>query len=122
MKTLYLTNSSCNIAVDFETNEVTYIEPEDRYAIRSIYYIEEPMHVVFQAGEHKEEIDAKKGDILLVFYTERKNKYILSTIRSKQWVANIKYARKLEQEAKEEWAKRQAMGTDGSCDKCDEPC
>ena len=115
MKTLYLSNSQANIVVDPETDFVGKLDMEDRYEIRSIYYIEEPMHVVYQCGERKEEIDARKGDILLVFYENKRNKYILDTIKTKQWVANIKNARKIEQQEKEEWAKKQAMGT---CDKC----
>ena len=108
MKTLYLTNSSANIVVDPEIDFVGTLPNEDRYAIRSIYYIEEPTHVVYQCGERKEEIDARKGDILLVFYDNSKTKYILDTIKTKQWAANIKHARKIEQKEKEEWAKRNA--------------
>lgn len=110
MKTLYLTQSSANIFVDPEENTVGSLSTEDRYDIRSIYYMEEPMHVVYEAGERKEEIDAKKGDILLVFYNNKFNKYILDTIKSKQWSANIKNRRKMEQKAKEEWAAKQAAG------------
>lgn len=118
MKTLYLSNSQANIVVDPEIDFVGKLDAEDRYEIRSIYYIEEPMHVVYQCGEIKEEIDARKGDILLVFYENKRNKYILDTIRTKQWVANIKNARKIEQKEKEEWAKRQAMGCDNLCEAC----
>lgn len=110
MKTLYLTQSSANIFVDPEENTVGSLSTEDRYDIRSIYYMEEPMHVVYESGERKEEIDAKKGDILLVFYNNKFNKYILDTIKSKQWSANIKNRRKMEQKAKEEWAAKQAAG------------
>ena len=115
MKTLYLTGSSSNIVVDPEVDHVSTLPHEDRYEIRDIYYIEDPMHVVYQCGERKEEIDARKGDILLVFYENARNKYILDTIKTKQWVANIKNARKLEQEAKEKWAKEQEQ-------KCCDPC
>lgn len=50
MKTLYLTQSSDNIVVDPDTNYVGKLYQEDRYSIRSVYYIEEPMHVVYQHG------------------------------------------------------------------------
>lgn len=120
MKTLYLTGSSANIVVDPEIDYVGTLPNEDRYSIRSIYYIEEPTHVVYQCGERKEEIDARKGDILLVFYDSSKTKYILDTIKTKQWAANIKYARKIEQKEKEEWAKRQAMGCDNLCEACND--
>lgn len=121
MKTLYLTGSNSNIVVDPEVDHVSTLRCEDRYEIRSIYYIEEPMHVVYQCGEHKEEIDARKGDILLVFYENTRNKYVLDTIKTKQWAANIKNARKLEQKAKEEWAKKQAED-DGNCCECADTC
>ena len=122
MKTLYLTDSSTNIAVDTETNEVSKLLPIDRYQIRNVYYMDEPMHVLYQSGEYKEEIDAKKGDILLVFYKDKYNKYILDTIRTKQWSANIKNKIKEEQREKEEWAKNNAdIGTTPQCEnrKCD---
>ena len=116
MKTLYLTDSSTNIWVDAENEEVGTLYSEDRYDIRTIYYIEEPMHVIYQSGNDKEEIDAKKGDILIVFYNNRYNKYILDTIRTKQWATNIKNRRKIEQIEKEEWASK------NNCDKCDAKC
>jgi hypothetical protein len=120
MKTLYLTQSSANIFVDPEENTVGTLQTEDRYDIRAIYYMEEPMHVVYEFGERKEEIDAKKGDILLVFYNSKYNKYILDTVKSKQWSANIKNRHKMEQKAKEEWAAKQAEGETPCCDCCDE--
>lgn len=124
MKTLYLTQGSANIFVDPEENTVGSLTTEDRYDIRSIYYMEEPMHVVYEAGERKEEIDAKKGDILLVFYNSKYNKYILDTVKSKQWSANIKNRQKMEQKAKEEWAAKQAAdkqaaGETPCCDCCE---
>ncbi len=121
MNTLYLTNSSANIAVDTETNKVTSLPTEDRYDIRQVFYIEEPTHVVFNGtlnGEERyEEIDAKKGDILLVFYLNRFTKKILAIIKSKEWVANIKNRREVEQKEREEWALKNA---DGPC--CDCKC
>jgi hypothetical protein len=118
MKTLYLTQSSANIFVDPEENTVGTLQTEDRYDIRAIYYMEEPMHVVYEFGERKEEIDAKKGDILLVFYNSKYNKYILDTVKSKQWSANIKNRHKMEQKAKEEWAAKQATGDTPECCDC----
>lgn len=127
MKTLYLTNNCNNIYVDPETNEVGKLNDEDRYGIRSVYYVEEPMHVVYQYGERKEEIDAKKGDLLIQFYDNEYNKYVLDTIRTKQWTANIKNRRKLEQKEKEEWAKRNAetcvdCPVCSDCDCCEKGC
>ena len=119
MKTLYLTDSSSNIVVDKDNDIVSTLRSEDRYEVRNVYYIEEPMHVVYQCGERKEEIDAKKGDILLQFYHNKRNVYILDTIRTKQWVANIKNYRKIEQQEKEEWAARNAEPETPCCDCCE---
>lgn len=121
MKTLYLTQSSDNIVVDPETNFVGRIYGEDRYSIRNVYYIEEPMHVVYQNGEEKEEIDARKGDILLVFYSDRFNLYHIDTIRSKQWSSNIKNTHKITQQEKEEWALKNANIDNCKCD-CENTC
>lgn len=118
MKTLYLTGSSANIWVDPEEQETGTLRCYDKYDIRNIYYIEEPMHVIYQCGEYREEIDAKKGELLIVFYDNQYNKYILDTIRTKQWVANIKNRLKLEQKEKEEWAKR----AQDKCEDCDICC
>lgn len=126
MKTLYLTNSSANIAIDPEENTAQHIESEDRYDIRNIYYAEEPMHVIYSGTNNgepfKEEIDAKKGDIILVFYTNRFNKKLLATIKSKEWVVNIKNRRKIEQKEREEWALKNAENTATPCCDCDCKC
>lgn len=122
MKTLYLTDSSANIALDPETNSVCSLPSEDRYDIRNIYYAEEPMHVVYDSAECHEEIDVKKGKIILLFYNNRANKYHLDTIRSKQWAANIKNRRAIEQKEKEEWAARNANGPACDCETCCNVC
>ena len=126
MKTLYLTNSSANIAIDPEENTAQHIESEDRYDIRNIYYAEEPMHVIYSGTNNgepfKEEIDAKKGDIVLVFYTNRFNKKLLATIKCKEWVANIKNRHKIEQKEREEWALKNAENSAGPCCDCDCKC
>lgn len=119
MKTLYLTQSSENIVVDPDTNFVGKLECEDRYAIRSVYYMEEPMHIVYQCGETKEELDARKGDIVLVFYNNRYDKYTIDTIRTKQWAANIKARKAGLQAEREEWAKQNAEHCCPDCDKCE---
>lgn len=118
MKTLYLTQSSENIVVDPETNFVGKLECEDRYCIRGIYYMEEPMHIVYQCGETKEELDARKGDIVLVFYSNRYNKYTIDTIRTKQWAANIKAHKAGLQAEREEWAKQKAENICSNCEDC----
>lgn len=127
MKTLYLTNSQANIAVDVDTDEVTSLQNEDRYNIRNVFYATEPMHVVYNGlnndgVEVKEELDAKKGDLIIQFYNNRTTKKVLSVIKSKAWVDNIKYRQKIEQKEKEEWAKKNADNLTACpcCDCCDE--
>ena len=130
MKTLYLTNSSANIAVDMDTDEVSSLQNLDRYNIRNIYYAEEPMHVVYNGvatdgTETKEEVDAKKGDIIVVFYNDRFNKKVLTTINNKTWVENIKNRQKIEQKEKEEWAKKKCdsnLADAPCCDCCEATC
>ena len=116
MKTLYLSDTSSNIVVDTEENTVGTLPTVDRYDIRSIYYVEDPMHVVYQSGETKEEIDAKKGDVLIMFYNNDYNKNILTTVKSKQWSNNIKNRIKLEQKEREAWAARKAQSDLCGCD------
>ena len=120
MKTLYLTQSSENIVVDPDTNFVGKLECEDRYCIRGIYYMEEPMHIIYQCGETKEELDARKGDIVLVFYSNRYNKYTIDTIRTKQWAANIKAHKAGLQAEREEWAKQKAESNCPNCEKSED--
>lgn len=130
MKTLYLTNSSANIAVDMDTDEVSSLQNLDRYNIRNIYYAEEPMHVVYNGvatdgTETKEEVDAKKGDIIVVFYNDRFNKKVLTTIKNKAWVENIKNRQKIEQKEREEWAKKKCdnnLADAPCCDCCEAAC
>ena len=119
MKTLYLTQSSENIVVDPENDFVGKLESEDRYSIRSVYYMEEPMHIVYNCGEVREELDARKGDIVLVFYSNTYNKYTIDTIRTKQWAANIRNEHAMRQKEKEEWAAKQ---TSCDCGICCETC
>jgi hypothetical protein len=78
--------------------------------------MEEPMHIVYQCGETKEELDARKGDIVLVFYSNRYNKYTIDTIRTKRWAANIKAHKAGLQAEREEWAKQKA---ECDCEKCE---
>lgn len=101
MKTLYLTNSCANIAVDKATDEVDRIEAEGRYGIRDVYYIEEPMHVVYQYKEDMCELDVKPGDILLQFYSGENNKHMLAVANSEAWVENILRRRDLLEKERE---------------------
>ena len=121
MKTLYLNDSNENIIVDTEDGFVGRLRGEDRYSIRTIYAIEEPMHVIYQSGETKEELDVKKGDILIRFYGSEKSLKTVIAVKSKDWAKNIEYRNALEQKAKEEWAAKNASDCENftKCSDCD---
>lgn len=118
MKTLYLTNSTANIIVDTDTNKVSKLEYADRYDIQNLFLVEEPMHIVYECGETHVEKDAKKGDIIVCFYSNEYFKDPVSIIKSKEWAKGIKSRREAEQKAKEEWAKKNAGNEEPCCDCC----
>jgi hypothetical protein len=118
MKTLYLTNSSANITVDTDTNKVSKLDCADRYDIQNLFLVEEPIHIVYECGETHVEKDAKKGDIVVCFYSNEYFKDPVSIIKSKEWAKGIKNRREAEQKAKEEWAKKNAGNEEPCCDCC----
>ena len=112
MKTLFISNNS-NIWVDSEENECNTL-PTEREAIQRIYLAQEPMHVIYQAGEYKREVDVKKDDLIITFYTDDfENRMIV--VKNKDWVNNIKKYNKREQERKEKWAAENTQ----CCDCCE---
>lgn len=120
MKTLYLTNSSANIWVDTDTDEVGRLYTEDRYQIRDLILFDENMHVVYGDSEEKCEADVKKGDIIIIFYSGEKNPNKFAIVKSKEWRQNIIAKHKLDQEEKERWAKAKAETP--TCDNCEDCC
>ncbi len=89
------------------------------YDINSVYYIDEPMHVIYSCGETKVERDVKKGDIVITFDRNRfAEETPLTVIKSKEWNKIIKNRRDAEQKAKEEWAEKQC----NECPCCDCKC
>lgn len=102
MKTLYLTETG-RIAIDPETNEAFCLEC-DREAIRNIYLMDGPAHVVYGSGEKKKEFDVNENDIVIEFY-ERDFPNHIVVANSSEWVNNIKAYRAKQQKIKEEWAK-----------------
>lgn len=108
MKTLYMTNSSENLAIDTENNTVCSIPNESRYDIRSIYLIDEPMHIVYSSSNRNEEYDVKKGDIVIRVYEKPYFDKTIIVVKSKDWVKYITNQRAAEQKQKEEWAKQKA--------------
>lgn len=114
MKTLYLT-SGTGMYIDTENNTVDKAWGEIE-RISRIYLMSEPTHIVFGEGEYKRELDAKKDDIVIVFYNRTDFKEQIVIAKSKDWVANIKAYNKAEQQRKEEWALKQGTC---ECDKCE---
>lgn len=101
MKTLYISNSS-NILIDTEENTANSLDSQ-REAIQRIYLAEEPMHVVYGSGEYKREVDVKKDDVIVTFYTDDFENRIV-VVKSKDWANNLKKYNKRQQEIKEKWA------------------
>lgn len=118
MKTLYICNNS-NILIDTEENTANAIDTQ-REAIQRIYLAEEPMHVVYGSGEYKREVDVKKDDLIITFYTDDfENRMIV--VKSKDWANNLKKYNKRQQELKEKWAAEKGCTDEASpcCDCCE---
>ena len=119
MKTLYLTNGYANICIDSEAETAKMIDYVPTYDINRIYYIDEPMHVIYSCGETKVEKDVKKGDIVITFdHNQFAKETPLTVIKSKEWNKIIKNRRDAEQKAKEKWAENQC----NDCPCCDCKC
>ena len=114
MKTMYIREGS-NMTVDFDTNEVSHI-PSAREAIQRIYVAPEPMHVVYQSGDRKEEADVEKDDVIVTFYTDEFDKRMI-VVKSAEWTANITAYEKRMEDAK---AKHEESCMDPDCcDQCE---
>lgn len=113
MKTLYISNGS-NILIDTEENTANSLSTQ-REAIQRIYLAEEPMHVVYGSGEYKREVDVKKDDIIVTFYTDDFENRIV-VVKSKDWANNLKKYNKRQQEIKENWAANESAKCE--CDAC----
>ena len=116
MKTLYITNGG-NICIDPEEDFVDRM-PSEREGISRIFLAKEPMHVVYGEGEYRRELDVKKDDIIITFYSSDWEERIV-VAKSKDWVKNLKKWNEEEQRRKEEWA---AKKSDNECDACCNDC
>lgn len=118
MKTLYLTNGG-SICIDPEENYVDRVSSE-REGINRIYLAKEPMHVVYGEGEYKRELDVKKDDLIITFYSDDwKEKIVVA--KSKDWANNIKKYNEEEQRRREEWAAKHAECECSDCVCCSDP-
>lgn len=119
MKTFYISNNG-NIAVDTDNNSCGSLSTE-REAISRIYLAKEPMHVVYESGEYKKEIDVEEGDLIIVFYENAfKNRMVV--VKNSEWTENLVEYNAEEQKRKEEWAKREAdkeACLDPGCNTCE---
>lgn len=102
------------IGLDTDTEEVFEIKRK-REAISNIRLIEEPTTVIVNYGSKKYELTAEKDDILITFY-EKDFDIPVIIVKNKDWVENIKNYEKLEQKRKEEWAVKNAVKNEISCD------
>lgn len=121
MKTLYLTQGYSNICIDSETETAKMLDYIPTYEINRMYYIDEPMHVIYSCGETKVERDVKKGDIVITFdHNQFAKDTPLTVIKSKEWNKIIKNRRDAEQKAKEKWAENQCNESPCcDCECCD---
>lgn len=120
MKTLYLTQSSENILIDDENKTANRLRKRlERYEIRDIYYIDEDMTVVYGYGEDQETLEAKKDDVLLLFYDRKCYEHKAILIQNENFKNNILAKLAQDQKEKEEWAaKNKSLSNRGeACDK-----
>jgi hydroxymethylpyrimidine pyrophosphatase-like HAD family hydrolase len=123
MKKLFITANGA-VAFNPDTQEAFTVRNE-RQAIRNIFLVKEPTHVVYTSGTTKQEVYADADDIIVEFYSgtaEFSNKIVV--VKSAQWVDNLNAYNKAEQKRLEEWAAKKASEpTEGTnmCDMSDEP-
>lgn len=112
MKTLYLTRGN-NIVIDPENESADKLASE-RVGIDNLFYIKEPMCVVYGYDNKTVSVDVETGDIVIAFYTNVKNPVVI--VKNEQWVENILQLQKEAQEEKERWATANINSEKASCD------
>lgn len=101
MKDLYV-NSGGYICLDSEDRSVCPICSE-REGISRIFLAKDPMTVHYTVGEKVCEVEAKKDDIIILFYDATFESPVI-VAKSKAWANNLKNYNKRMQEEKEKWA------------------
>ncbi len=95
MKTLFI-RENVNMTVDLDTNEIGSI-PSAREAIQRIYVAPEPMHVIYQSGQRREEAEVEKNDVIVTFYTDDFDKRMI-VVKSEEWTKNLEgYEKRMEE-------------------------
>ena len=115
MKTLYITRGN-NIAVDTENNTVERLTCA-RVAIDDLFRVKEPMHVVYQRGEYKRELDVEPGDLIITFYDNEFLHQII-VVKNSDWAETLDAYEKAEEKRKEEWAANELKKLAESCGDC----
>ena len=95
MKTMVI-REGMNMTLDPDTKEIGTV-PSAREAIQRLYVAPEPMHVIYQSGQRREEADVETDDIIVTFYTDDFDKRMI-VVKSKEWAENIKAYEKRQQE------------------------
>ena len=113
MKTLFI-REGMNMTVDPETNEIGSVSSA-REAIQRIYVAPEPMHVIYQSGQRREEADVEKNDVIVTFYTDEFDKRMI-VVKSEEGTKNIEGYEKRMEEAKTKC--EDCCGTQEACHKC----
>lgn len=118
MKTLYYNRTGYILLND--DNSIGQLNSEMQ-RIDRIFIAEEDMHIVYKRGERDYETDAKKGDLVVVFYETEFEKPVVA-VQSADWYNNLVKYNAEEQKRKEEWAKEKSEDTTPCCDACDTKC
>lgn len=118
MKTMFI-KEGVNMTVNLDTNEIGSI-PSAREAIQRIYVAPEPMHVIYQSGQHREEADVEKDDVIVTFYTDEFDKRMI-VVKSEEWTKNLEGYEKRMAEARLK-AEANLKGKDLSCEECENCC
>lgn len=114
MKTMFIKEGT-NMTVNLETNEISSI-PSAREAIQRIYVAPEPMHVIYQSGQHREEADVEKDDVIVTFYTDEFDKRMI-VVKSEEWIKNLEGYEKRMEEIRSK-AEANVKCADPSCENC----
>lgn len=99
-----------NTFVKFDT-DTERVDPIADYPTRvhDVYVVPEDMQItVYDREEKTKVLDAKKGDILVVFYRYDDYPNITILIKSEEWLTNIRTWEADQQRQKEEWAAKKA--------------
>lgn len=108
MNTLYITGTG-RVQLDENNNPVNL--KSYRSCIDDIYPISEDTKIIYKKGETDMTVDAKAGDLIIVFYENSYPNKVIN-VNSDAWKENIRSYDDAIQKAKEDWANKH-------CDDCE---